>query len=238
MLVFPERPATGGRLATARRSSVPLLYVPAAAIAARRIVALTRGAASGELRLARHRSARPRAARLSLRLRRGGAGRPGPGVSRADVSDGAPPAAVDCVGHRPRRRPVRVRVRVALGARRESAVCAAVDGHPARFRPADLRVRDRPVSPARRGGDRQARSGLRGLPRRERRPVRGDAPARRVLLCRGSGSPQLGDRHPRHHRRRAAACSRSRRRCRTRWTGCSIATATTTGARSWVSRAI
>ena len=52
MLVFPERPAAGGR---ARRSAllVPLLYVPAVAIAASRIVALTRGAASGRARVAR-----------------------------------------------------------------------------------------------------------------------------------------------------------------------------------------
>ena len=48
MLVFPERPAAGGR-SQPSALVVPLLYIPAAAIGASRILALTRGAASGEL---------------------------------------------------------------------------------------------------------------------------------------------------------------------------------------------
>ena len=237
MLVFPERPA-GRERSRPAALFVPLLYVPAAAIAASRIVALTRGAASARLRVVRHRPARQRAARLPLRVRRGGARRSVPGVSRADVAHRAPPAPVDCLGHGARRRPVCVRIRAAVGARLESAVCVAADRASARFRPADLRVRDRQVSPPRRGSHRQARSGVRRLSRRQRRAVCGHAPPRRVRLCRGSRIRATGSSRASPLSPSCCCCNRSRKRCRTRWIACSTATVTTTAARSSASRAI
>ena len=143
-LVFPERPAQRRRR---RRDAatlvVPLMYLPALAL----------GAAPHHRRDARRGVGRPavlaRASSCSIArelvylfvcgvvalvvLVRA--------FREITSLTGAPPAALDCVGHGARRRAVRVRLRAAVGARRRSAARAAVDGDSARPRAADLRVR-------------------------------------------------------------------------------------------------
>ena len=83
---------------------------------------------------------------------------------RDHVADGAPPAAVDRLGHGARRRPVRAGLRAAVGARRRAALRAPAHGDSARPRAAHLRVGDRPLPAARRRGDRQARPRVHRVP--------------------------------------------------------------------------
>ena len=72
-MVFPERP-DAGRSTTqraARDDLVPLMYLPALALGAARVIAVTRASQEGpRLFLARPRNARSRRARVSLRVRR------------------------------------------------------------------------------------------------------------------------------------------------------------------------
>ena len=87
MLVFPERPASvraGGDGSGLRAQLVvPLLYLPALALGAGRILALTRGDGERAAVFAGARPARSRAADLSVRLRGGRADRAGPRLPRA-----------------------------------------------------------------------------------------------------------------------------------------------------------
>ena len=103
---FPSGPRRGpaGRGLPAQLV-VPLLYLPALALGAGRILALdARRRRTGRCFRARSSLLDRAAARVSVRLRRRGARRPGAGVPRADVADGAAAAALDCVGHGVRRR--------------------------------------------------------------------------------------------------------------------------------------
>ena len=120
----------------------------------------------------------------------------------------------------------------------ESAAGAAADGRAARPGAAGVRVGDRALSPARRRSHHQARRRLHRVPRRQRRAVSRDAQG-----WSASCSPTTPIRTTGSSRcwRRSSSCcwrSRSGRRCRTRSIACSIAIATTIGARWSASPAI
>ena len=109
-MVFPERPTDERRTSNRERLKalfVPLMYLPALALGAARVIAVTRGIAGhavGPALLARARSARSLRADLPVRLCGGGARRAGPRVPRDHVGHRPPPAALDRVGHGARRR--------------------------------------------------------------------------------------------------------------------------------------
>ena len=107
-----------------------------------------------------------------------------------------------------RRRAVRARICAAVGARLESAACAAVDRYPARPRAAGVRVRDRALPPARRRSHHQAR---RWRTRRFWPPaprcISRCASSVGFLLRRRCRPAQLDRRAPRHDRRRAAGAA-------------------------------
>ena len=120
-------PAAAGRRVVERapasaRLLVLLMYAPALVLGGVRVVAVARRVAGQPVRtgvLAHPRDARSQRAGLSVRLCGRGAG--GAGARRsAHITSvtGAPAAALDRLGHRARRRAVRVRLRAALGARR------------------------------------------------------------------------------------------------------------------------
>ena len=133
-LVFPERPVSDPQSRAPERlvqHLVPLMYLPALILARRRVVAVARasdGSLSGPL-FSRLLDVLDRAepaylfvcalAALVVVCSR---------VPRDYVGDRAPPAALDCLGHGARRRPVRVRLRAAVGVRHQSAAGAAADG--------------------------------------------------------------------------------------------------------------
>ena len=120
-LVFPERPRRRGRGALGRRSC-RCMYLPALVLGARARSSRSRaGRVDGAAVLARARCcsiAPSRSTCSSARRRRSSCwcARFGEITSLT----GAAPAALDCVGHGARRRPVRVRLRAAVGVRRRT----------------------------------------------------------------------------------------------------------------------
>ena len=203
-LVFPERPpwrVDRGRA----RCWLPLMYLPALVLGAARVVAIAaRIRRRWRAVLARARRARSRRAGLPVPLR---ASRRVAVLVRAfrEITSltGAAAAALDRLGHRARRRAVRLRLRAAVGARRQSAAGAAADRGAARPGAADVRVGDRALPPARRRGHHQAR----------RSPIRRfSAPASRCTWrCSSwSASCSPNERRPAQLDRRAAGDDRRR----------------------------
>ena len=187
-------------------------HVPAGAGARRRRASssIARGARGRRAVLARARPARSRRAGLSVPLRASAAVVV---LVRAfgEITSltGAPAAALDRVGHGARRRPVRVRLRAAVGARRRSAARAAADGDSARPRAADLRVGDRALPAARRRSHHQARrSPTRRFSRASVALYLAMLQARR--LRRSPTTPTRTTGSSRCWRRSSSCCSRSR----------------------------
>ncbi len=187
-MVFPEREADDRRTNNYERIEsivIPLMYLPALVLGAARVIAIVRGSdgsLSGPL-FSRILDVLDRAepaylfvcavAALAVLAR-----------AFRDITSVTARRQLRWIAWRDRawRRSVCVRLRPALGTRHEPADGAPVDGHPARSRPADVRRGDRPLPTSRRRGDHQARPGLHGVPRGERRALCGAAQAHRVRL--------------------------------------------------------
>ena len=162
-MVFPERPDDERQTTNRERLQtifVPLMYLPALALGAARVIAVTResqGSLTGPV-FSRVLEALDRSEPIYLFLYAAAAiGVLVRAFREITSSHRASPASLDRMGHGARRRTVWVRLCAAVGLWREPADRTAVDRGAAGRGPADLRVRHRPLPAARRRGDRQAR---------------------------------------------------------------------------------
>ena len=209
-LVFPERPHVPGYSAMLARW-LPAIYLPGAVLGSTRALAIVRSSVDPQYFVSVI-SLLDRLEYVYLAIvPRRRAGRVAARAVAGALGDDEAPVAVDRVGHRARRRPVRARLRAAVRVRRRSLDSDGAVRDSAGLHPAGVRLGHHPLPLDGRRDHPQAPADLHLRRRRDRRHLRAD-PARvgRLGRRRRSRAP-LDHRLPRHRRRHPAGQAGERR---------------------------